>query len=178
MSGRSDAEDQLQRVADDPVDEGQEQRHRDHHQENHGGGGDGFLARRPCDVPDLLAHFAEELSWTRSRHACFDPNRRACSSFSLYLVAARSGRSGGARTPNPRFWRPVLYQLSYTPKRAAPFAPQPDRAAREGRLCSEPREKAQWVSASRLPQAASAGSFRALTPHACSAATKPKVMAG
>src|SRR5713226_2818223 len=25
------------------------------------------------------------------------------------------GRSGGARTPNPRFWRPVLYQLSYTP---------------------------------------------------------------
>ncbi len=30
------------------------------------------------------------------------------------------GRSGGARTPNPRFWRPVLYQLSYTP--AAPSA--------------------------------------------------------
>lgn len=29
-----------------------------------------------------------------------------------------TGRSGGARTPNPRFWRPVLYQLSYTP--AAP----------------------------------------------------------
>src|SRR5438270_9431552 len=26
-----------------------------------------------------------------------------------------NGRSGGARTPNPRFWRPVLYQLSYTP---------------------------------------------------------------
>ena len=26
-----------------------------------------------------------------------------------------TGRSGGARTPNPRFWRPVLYQLSYTP---------------------------------------------------------------
>jgi hypothetical protein len=29
-----------------------------------------------------------------------------------------AGRSGGARTPNPRFWRPVLYQLSYTPMRA------------------------------------------------------------
>ena len=26
-----------------------------------------------------------------------------------------TGRSGGARTPSPRFWRPVLYQLSYTP---------------------------------------------------------------
>src|ERR1700720_3653242 len=29
--------------------------------------------------------------------------------------APQHGRSGGARTPNPRFWRPVLYQLSYTP---------------------------------------------------------------
>ena len=24
-------------------------------------------------------------------------------------------RAGGTRTPNPRFWRPVLYQLSYSP---------------------------------------------------------------
>src|ERR1700724_1664909 len=31
-------------------------------------------------------------------------------------TASSVGRSGGARTPNPRFWRPVLYQLSYTPK--------------------------------------------------------------
>src|SRR6267143_5112868 len=30
-------------------------------------------------------------------------------------TASSAGRSGGARTPNPRFWRPVLYQLSYTP---------------------------------------------------------------
>src|ERR1700730_4082287 len=30
--------------------------------------------------------------------------------------APQHGRSGGARTPHPRFWRPVLYQLSYTPK--------------------------------------------------------------
>src|SRR6478752_2467170 len=26
-----------------------------------------------------------------------------------------TGRSGRARTCDPRFWRPVLYQLSYTP---------------------------------------------------------------
>src|SRR5581483_7227984 len=38
-----------------------------------------------------------------------------------------AGRSGRARTCDPRFWRPVLYQLSYTPKdprkpkRSAPF---------------------------------------------------------
>ena len=25
------------------------------------------------------------------------------------------GRGGGARTPDPRFWRPMLFQLSYTP---------------------------------------------------------------
>jgi hypothetical protein len=28
-----------------------------------------------------------------------------------------NGRAGGARTPDPRFWRPVLYQLSYSPKK-------------------------------------------------------------
>src|SRR6185503_8331125 len=28
---------------------------------------------------------------------------------------AKVGRSGGTRTPSPRFWRPVLYQLSYWP---------------------------------------------------------------
>lgn len=27
----------------------------------------------------------------------------------------RSGRAEGTRTPNSRFWRPVLYQLSYDP---------------------------------------------------------------
>ena len=26
------------------------------------------------------------------------------------------GRGGGTRTPGTRFWRPLLYQLSYTPK--------------------------------------------------------------
>src|SRR5262249_58684279 len=34
------------------------------------------------------------------------------------------GRSGRARTCDPRFWRPVLYQLSYTPagnRRSAPL---------------------------------------------------------
>ncbi|CCB65807.1 protein of unknown function [Hyphomicrobium sp. MC1] len=26
-----------------------------------------------------------------------------------------AGRGGGSRTPDLRFWRPTLYQLSYTP---------------------------------------------------------------
>ena len=33
---------------------------------------------------------------------------------------AENGRGGGTRTPDHRFWRPMLYQLSYTP------AGQPD----------------------------------------------------
>ena len=31
------------------------------------------------------------------------------------IVLSFVGRSGGNRTPNLRFWRPALYQLSYTP---------------------------------------------------------------
>src|SRR5256884_9605995 len=31
------------------------------------------------------------------------------------VVIPESGRGGATRTPDPRFWRPVLYQLSYTP---------------------------------------------------------------
>ncbi len=32
------------------------------------------------------------------------------------LLAFLSGRGGGTRTPNIRFWRPTLYQLNYAPK--------------------------------------------------------------
>jgi hypothetical protein len=31
-----------------------------------------------------------------------------------------AGRAGGTRTPNRRFWRPLLYQLSYRPIRCRP----------------------------------------------------------
>jgi len=30
-------------------------------------------------------------------------------------VSVLTSRAGGTRTPNRRFWRPVLYQLSYCP---------------------------------------------------------------
>src|SRR5205085_11212995 len=30
-------------------------------------------------------------------------------------IQFRVGRAGGTRTPNRRFWRPLLYQLSYRP---------------------------------------------------------------
>ena len=34
----------------------------------------------------------------------------------LFRLQVKLGRPGGSRTHNPRFWRPVLYQLSYWPK--------------------------------------------------------------
>ena len=41
--------------------------------------------------------------------------------FSLHvfavIVALIVGRPGGTRTPNPRIWSPLLYQLSYCPIR-------------------------------------------------------------
>src|SRR5271165_3858720 len=39
------------------------------------------------------------------------------------------GRAGGTRTPNRRFWRPLLYQLSYRPTPSLsdwPFIIHPD----------------------------------------------------
>ena len=36
--------------------------------------------------------------------------------FKGFFIINIYGRSGGNRTPNLRFWRPALYQLSYTPK--------------------------------------------------------------
>src|SRR6476646_9241342 len=32
-----------------------------------------------------------------------------------FVADSQPDRPGGNRTPNPRFWRPVLYQLSYGP---------------------------------------------------------------
>ena len=39
----------------------------------------------------------------------------SCKNLKGFFIILFSGRSGGNRTPNLRFWRPALYQLSYTP---------------------------------------------------------------
>ena len=40
----------------------------------------------------------------------------SCINFNgFFILLTFFGRSGGNRTPNLRFWRPALYQLSYTP---------------------------------------------------------------
>ena len=52
--------------------------------------------------------------------------RRRCKWSAL---SGENGRGRGARTPDLRFWRPPLYQLSYTPSRP----PHPGRSVRTGK---------------------------------------------
>src|SRR5438105_6572938 len=40
-----------------------------------------------------------------------------------------TGRGGAIRTPDRRFWRPLLYQLSYAPVRAGPTQYKEDASA-------------------------------------------------
>ena len=47
-----------------------------------------------------------------------------------------NGRGGGTRTPGPRFWRPMLYQLSYTPIRAPPLRQSRSRIKRKAPFAS------------------------------------------
>src|SRR3981081_4317055 len=42
-------------------------------------------------------------------------NRSQIVRIGMRTIKDLAGRSGRARTCDPRFWRPVLYQLSYTP---------------------------------------------------------------
>src|SRR5579884_857853 len=105
----------------------------EHHHEHRGGRDHGFLAAGPGDAGDFLAYLLNEFGYARFRHGCntpgagrierdiwrlarrFSRNGRDDRTIQGSAFPPRAGRSGGARTPNPRFWRPVLYPLSYTP---------------------------------------------------------------
>ena len=66
----------------------------------------------------------------------------AAAGFTLapFTVAPRGGRGDRNRTYNPRFWRPVLYQLSYTPKTLILFVfrNRADRPLRPTLSCPPP----------------------------------------
>src|SRR4029453_3385784 len=59
-----------------------------------------------------------------------DPGARVFKS----TCASAAGRRGGTRTHDPRFWRPMLYQLSYTPRPGREVAAA--TAGRKGRISS------------------------------------------
>ena len=52
-------------------------------------------------------------------------------------------RAGGTRTPNLRFWRPLLYQLSYCPSGERPARPLAPRAGRLGQRAVSRRDVGQ-----------------------------------
>src|SRR4051812_44707351 len=59
-----------------------------------------------ANARDVMA-WPPQVRWMRRR--TLDCSRKASG------IEGLAGRSGRARTCDPRFWRPVLYQLSYTP---------------------------------------------------------------
>ena len=121
-----------QPISDAEEEEGEQGRHDDDHQPGH----QRLATRRPDDLGRLRADLPKKFTGIDSRHAqtvlhslcaceigpssAFVQPRLGL--FPLPCPAKRNrrsgdhGRSGGTRTPGPRFWRPMLYQLSYTPK--------------------------------------------------------------
>src|SRR5215475_15181095 len=97
MSGNP--EHQLHGEADDLVGHQEEQGGDHDEDEDHAGGDHGLAPGRPGDLGHLGTYLANELDGILRHTRCSSGN----------------GRSGGTRTPGPRFWRPMLYQLSYTP---------------------------------------------------------------
>src|SRR5215207_6376442 len=93
-------EQQLHGESNDLVRQQKEQR-RDHDEdEDYAGGDHGLAPGRPGDLGHLGSDFADKFDRISRRHDRHSSN---------------NGRSGGTRTHDPRFWRPMLYQLSYTP---------------------------------------------------------------
>ena len=78
--------------------------------DHHDGGLGQFRTGGPDAFAHLLGHLAEEGRNFRKEFA--NPVHRPCC-FAVGFVWVRTGRPGGNRTPNLRFWRPTLYQLSY-----------------------------------------------------------------
>src|SRR5262249_42874695 len=60
---------------------------------------------RPGSFLKLDLHFVEKVSGFR--------NHGTMSIFVIVDLAIKQITPGGTRTPNRRFWRPLLYQLSY-----------------------------------------------------------------
>src|SRR4029453_12591971 len=69
-----------------------------------------FRVKTDRRLRSLKARSTLELAAAESRSEQ-DAARVACTSY------VGPGRGGGTRTPDLRFWRPLLFQLSYAPAR-------------------------------------------------------------
>jgi hypothetical protein len=77
----------------------------------------GMNAVEPDRLGDLLHGFRQRaralIPCLTTLSRCHPVTRKAPS---IAQVLNLTGRGRGTRTPDPRFWRPMLYQLSYTPR--------------------------------------------------------------
>src|SRR5690606_26496436 len=99
---RGDAEDRLESEPDDQIDEEEEQRENRSHDHDHDGRDPGLPPGRPGHLGDLGAYLLGKLEGIGPCHP-------------QLLVLLHTGRGDRTRTYDPRFWRPMLYQLSYAP---------------------------------------------------------------
>ena len=77
----------------------------------------------PMEVLSIL----NQLNSCQSCYLTSKPIPFQSSLFTMLLSVSSTSTSGGNRTPNRRFWKPVLYQLSYARKTAWVFSIQPER---------------------------------------------------
>ena len=80
--------------------------------------GDGPAMRFRCGKANLCLHAPDAGSGTynhRARDARAEFKRYRIFRAGVKATTEVPGRGRGARTPDLRFWRPPLYQLSYTP---------------------------------------------------------------
>src|SRR5581483_1819876 len=169
---------ELHQVADDQVGEQEEHRGQRHHDQHHRRRDPDLLPGRPRDLWCLLAHLLDELERVLRHQPMIPrtaPESAAHSRTLLFAVPPKSvparclrlnerkpllGRGGGSRTPNLRFWRPTLCQLSYWPVITAACETDRHRLLPSTRLtrsplrprrrprCGRPRE---WQSATPPP---------------------------
>ena len=138
--------------------------------------GDGPAMRFRCGKANLCLHAPDAGSGTynhRARDARAEFKRYRIFRAGVKATTEVPGRGRGARTPDLRFWRPPLYQLSYTPvsvrrflqhaprdfKRVFRFCPRlGENSARQGRCLPERR----WKSRSRHENAGQSSPFENL----------------
>jgi hypothetical protein len=97
------------------------------------------LERPPCPALDRAAALlwpgtefesSALTDWTTCRGISLTADRKRVEAVS---TDRELSTSGGNRTPNPRFWRPVLYQLSYARSRSGRGQPVGRPSTREQR---------------------------------------------
>ena len=76
------------------------------------GGQETFFISSRTSLKKDFRRVHREPTYSTAAVVTFPPN---CCRATRFVALLDSGRPGGTRTPNPRFWRPMLYQLSHRP---------------------------------------------------------------